>query len=93
MANSAAASKVSSRPPAASDTARSSFIRRTGVVPPGWPGASRGLSASGHSMVVATGRVVSGATTSVSGFADTSPDGTPVTGSSRRASSRRAGSP
>ena len=53
VANSAAPSRLSSRPPGASETARSSFINRTGVVPPGTPGASRGLSASGQSMVTA----------------------------------------
>ena len=95
VANSAAASSVSSRPPPARDTARSSFISRTGVVPPGTPGASRGLSANGHSMVNGTGLVVSGATTSANGFPEavSGSDGTPVTGKRKRVASSRAGAP
>ncbi|WP_414467405.1 hypothetical protein, partial [Mycobacterium asiaticum] len=58
VANSAADSNVSSRPPLASELASSSSTRRTGTVPPGTPGANRGRSASGHSMVIHTGLLV-----------------------------------
>ena len=63
------------------------------VVPPGTPGASRGLSASGQSKVTPTGLVVSGATTSANGLPEPGSAGTPVTGSRNRRWSSRAGEP
>ena len=86
VANSAAARSSSSRPPSASEVASSSSTRRTGsVTEPGTPAASRGRSASGHSMVTATGLEMSGGTAGL--------PGTPNTGSRKRASSRRAAPP
>jgi hypothetical protein len=96
VAKSTAESSVSSRPPGARDVARSSSVNRTGVAPPGAPAASRGRSAMGQNIVSRTGLEVSGGTTDVSVSAAVSaPEsgGTPSTGSRKRASSRRAGSP
>ncbi|CAG6886494.1 hypothetical protein PICSAR15_04111 [Mycobacterium avium subsp. paratuberculosis] len=61
------------------------------MVPPGTPGASRGRSASGHSMVIPTGLEVSGATAEPRSSARSG--GTPTTGSRKRALSSRAGAP
>ncbi|COV24754.1 Uncharacterised protein [Mycobacterium tuberculosis] len=91
MANSAADRRMSSRPPLASEFARSSSTSRTGTVPPGAPGANRGRSASGHSMVIQTGAVVSGATAEPKSVAWSG--GTPTTGNRNRALSSRAGAP
>ncbi|EHI11353.1 hypothetical protein KEK_10678 [Mycolicibacterium thermoresistibile ATCC 19527] len=94
VAKSTAASSVSNRPPGASDTASSSSTNRTGVVPPGAPAASRGLSASGQNTVYRTGAEMSGGTTELSAAPESAPSpGTPSTGSRNRESSSRAGAP
>ena len=87
-------SSVSSRPPGASDVARSSSISRTGVVPPGAPAASRGWSASGHSIVTCDGLGGVGRDDVGQRVGRVSRPGRaarPSTGSRKRASSRRAG--
>ncbi len=84
---------MSNRPPPASDVASSSSVNRTGIVPPGTPGASLGLSASGHNMVTGDGFDMSGATPIASPEPSCGSGGTPSTGSRNRALSSRAGSP